>query len=73
MGAGIHANIFVSLSATSAGGPPFFLNHTEKSWTHTWCSTAGCWTVTLTIVSPFPISPTHSSSRKAARAAATAS
>ncbi|HMH05415.1 MAG TPA: hypothetical protein VK579_01920 [Terriglobales bacterium] len=32
---GIHASIFVSfsLSATSAGDPPFFFNHAKKSLT----------------------------------------
>jgi len=58
---------------TSAGllQPP--LSQRSKSWIFTVCVTSGCRTVMVTVVSPFPISPTQSRTGRMARACATAS
>jgi hypothetical protein len=58
---------------TSAGERPWRPSHETKSFILTSCFTGGCWTRTVTVVNPWPISPTQLSCRKAARAVAMAS
>ena len=68
-------NIFASFcfSMTSAGECPWRPSHETKSFILTSCFTGGCWTTTVTVVNPWPISPTQLSCCKAARAVAMAS
>ena len=68
-------NIFSSFcfSMTSAGERPWRPSHETKSFILTSCFTGSCWTRTVTVVNPCPISPTQSSCCKAARAVAIAS
>jgi hypothetical protein len=61
------------LSITSAGVRSGWLSHFSKSCILTTWATSGCLTLTVTVVSPLPISPTHSWPCRAARACATAS
>src|SRR5207253_6289837 len=68
-------NIFSSFcfSTTSAGERPWRPSHETKSFILTSCFTGGCWTMTVTVAKPWPISPTQLSCCKAARAVAIAS
>src|ERR1019366_7557188 len=49
-------------SMTSAGERPWRPSHETKSFILTSCFTGGCWTTTVTVVNPSPISPTQLSS-----------
>jgi hypothetical protein len=42
---------------TSAGDRPWRASQETKSFILTSCFTGGCWTITVTVVNPWPISP----------------
>ena len=68
-------NIFSSFCfrTTSAGERPWRPSHETKSFILTSCFMGGCWTRTVTVENPWPISPTQLSCCNAASAVAIAS